>query len=219
MKNQTISVAPAKAQEIPAAAGNTKLHVMLPPRIGALARRMQSDCGAETLTDAVGNAVEAYAALLALLRGGRTALCLRSLDGGPLQELRITSLTREAVTLHPLGGSAAPELPPDLFEVSAAYEPPMRNTGAINPPMAVPDKRAVLTQLQGAMNAIAPPAKPLILPHQRPGKTMMSVEEVATAMTMSEARVLAALKNGEYEGAELVDGEWWIPQSEVKVRR
>jgi hypothetical protein len=205
-----------------------RTHVMLSERTAEQVRRMKAETGADTMTEVLADAVAAYSALSQLVKDKSRVLALVNPSDGSFTQLSIPSLSRTAVWEHPTtrqpqflatARNQEPELPLDLFEApaSAAYDP--------HPPMAIPhghDRMAAARAAQERAHAttgLAPPDKPLILPHQRPGKTMMSVDEVATAMTMSEARVRAALRDGKYEGAELVDGEWWIPQSEVKARR
>jgi hypothetical protein len=215
----------------------SKTHVVLSSKNAELLRRLQADTGADTLTEVLGDALAVFGALRALTsaKDGRV-LAMVDRASGAYSELAIPSLTRAAVwevssvappdarMLHQTAFSVAArnqelDLPPDLFaqEVSAAYEHRAQRYGIPTP--AVPDKRAVLTQLQGAMNAIAPPPEKMRGPNDRPGRTLMSVDEVATMLCTTEAKVVAALRDGKYDGAEMVDGEWWIPQSEVKVRR
>jgi hypothetical protein len=202
-----------------------RVHVMLPPRTAAAAKRLQSERGAETLTDVVASAVQVVSEIVRLLSGSEGAvLALVNRRAGTYAELSIPSLAKSAVNLAPFQ-ALAPELPPDLFE-PAPFPVASQNQGLA--PSAMPldstkaERRAValaLLEQTGTAARLAQPPEKMRGPNDRPGRTLMSVDEVAKMLFKSEAQVMAALKNGEYDGAELVDGEWWIPQSEVKVRR
>jgi hypothetical protein len=224
----------------------SKTHVVLSSKNAELLRRLQADTGADTLTEVLGDALAVFGALRALTsaKDGRV-LAMVDRASGAYSELAIPSLTRAAVwevssvvpkasfppkptAFTVTAGNQEQELPPDLFaqEVSAAYErqAEMIARPASHPPMALPvgyERMAAARAAQERAHStvgLSPPKK-MLGPGDRPGKTMMSVAEVAEQQGSTEAKVMAALRDGKFDGAELVDGEWWIPYGESKVRR
>jgi hypothetical protein len=221
----------------------SKTHVVLSSKNAELLRRLQADTGADTLTEVLGDALAVFGALRALTsaKDGRV-LAMVDRASGAYSELAIPSLTRAAVwevssvvpkasfppkptAFTVTAGNQEQELPPDLFaqEVSAAYAHQAQQYGIAAAGATKAERRAVaaaLLEQTGTAARLAPPAKPLILPHQRPGRDLLSIAEAAENMGMSEARVMAALKEGKFEGAvQDANGDWWVPTSESRPPR
>jgi hypothetical protein len=194
-----------------------KTNIMLPEEIGAVLRRLKVDTGADTLTETMANALSVYSELSKLLRGGGSALCLRSADGS-LQELRIPSLSKRtgAVELVALEAPAAAMAPSQLF----AAEPHGFSVQPSSKEGRLAVASAVLERATGRKPMLLQPAPGRSFPDGTmgpPAPGMLTLEQAAERMGLPPKRLLAALREGSFEGAVKDENDdWWVPASEAR---